>query len=65
MSALTTTKHAAERAIEPLERRLRPFYRFLFRAGRRFSRHAGPDGHDMAPGVMITQKDEVDGRLHL
>ena len=65
MSALTTTKHAAERAIEPLERRLRPFYRFLFRAGRRLSRHAGPDGHDMAPGVMITQKDEVDGQLHL
>ncbi len=59
MSALTTTKNAAERAVEPLERRLRPFYRFLFRAGRRFSRHAGPDGHDMASGPVMSNQVSV------
>ncbi|PVZ04573.1 hypothetical protein [Actinomycetospora cinnamomea] len=65
MTARETVGRAAERALEPVETSLRPAYRWLFRLGRRGSRYAGPSGYDMAPGLMVVQKDEGAGAVHL
>jgi hypothetical protein len=65
MTALGVAKQTAERALEPVETWLTPFYAWLFRQGRRRSRYAGPSGYDMAPGLMVVQKDESAGQVHL